>query len=87
MATTSIHLPGDLLEQLDRTAGELGVSRNRLIVDACRDSLERRRPRWPDGFFSGSHLSEEDRELLREGAGQWTEELLAARRGRSESPF
>jgi predicted transcriptional regulator len=39
MATT-VHLPPDLLEQIDRRAGELGISRNRYIVRALEDAVE-----------------------------------------------
>ncbi len=87
MATTSVHLPGDLMERLDRAAREAGVSRNRFIVAACREALAQRRRAWPEGMFDGSHLSPEDEALLRGGADEWMESLLSARRDRSEAPF
>ena len=79
MATTSIHLPPDLLQQLDQIARDRGVSRNRVIVES--------RGRWPDGFLDAEHLGEDDLRLLREGADGFLADLLGARRNRSEAPF
>jgi metal-responsive CopG/Arc/MetJ family transcriptional regulator len=56
MASTSVHFPGGLLEELDYVAATLGISRNRLIVDSCEQTVRRRR-QWPEGFFTNDHLS------------------------------
>lgn len=48
MATT-VHLPPDLLEALDRRARELQISRNRLITRTLRDALEER-DTWSSAF-------------------------------------
>jgi len=37
--STTIHLPGDLLERVDKRAAELKLSRNRYIVQALQKSL------------------------------------------------
>lgn len=38
---TSVHLPEELLEELDRRAKEVGMSRNRYIVEALRAAILR----------------------------------------------
>ena len=45
MATT-VHIPKKLLEQVDARAKTLGVSRNRLVVEALREKV-RAREQWP----------------------------------------
>lgn len=87
MATTSIHLPPDLLEQLDRIANDRGVSRNRVIVESCRVTVQNHRGRWPEGFVEGDQLTDDDLELLRGGADGFLADLLAARVNRAEAPF
>ncbi len=56
---TSVHIPRQLLEAVDRKARAIGVSRNRLIVRA----LEREpapSAGWTPGFFDAlSHVSAE----------------------------
>ena len=49
MATT-VHIPPDLLERLDRRAREQGVSRNRVIVRAIERELQQGTG-WPPGFL------------------------------------
>lgn len=78
MAETSVHLPPDVVAELDRLAEERGVSRNRLIVEACRRAVEER-VAWPDGFSDHSHLSDDDVELL-QSTGELTDAILNARR-------
>lgn len=87
MATTSIHIPDDLLEKLDRLAADQGVSRNRLIVASCREALERHRDRWPSGYLDGAHLDADDRRVLAEGAHEFAEAVVQARANRKEAPF
>ncbi len=45
MPTTTVHLPQGLLERVDLRAKALGVSRNRVIVDALESRL-RAREAW-----------------------------------------
>ena len=85
MATTSVHIPGDLLEALDQVARVRGVSRNRLIVEACRKELSSRRE-WPQEFFDDRHLSADDVDELR-GAGDFLDGVLTARRNRTGPMF
>jgi len=45
------------------------MSRNRLIVGACRSLVGEGRAQWPDGLFAGDHLSARDLHLLRASYG------------------
>lgn len=47
---TSVHIPRHLLEAVDRKARALGVSRNRLIVQALERELAPSAG-WTPGFF------------------------------------
>jgi hypothetical protein len=84
MPSTSVHFPDSLLEDLDHLASEAGLSRNRLIVDACRELLRRRRE-WPPAFFDDSRFSAEDLTDLRATAEGFEERIVATRRSR-EAP-
>jgi predicted transcriptional regulator len=84
---TSIHLPGELLERLDRLAADLGTSRNRLIADCCRELVERHRQQWPPGYLDGVHLGSGDADVLNESAESFVGEIERTRRNRGDSPF
>jgi hypothetical protein len=86
MASTSVHFPESLVEELDRIAKERGVSRNRLIVEACRRVI-RERDVWPVGFFTNQHLTPEDWSELEDGANEFTDNILSARRSRTAPPL
>jgi hypothetical protein len=86
MASTSVHFPEALVEELDRIATERGVSRNRLIVEACRRVI-RERDVWPAGFFTNEHLTPEDLNELEDGADEFTDNILSARQSRTEPPL
>ena len=86
MASTSVHFPEELVAELDRIARERGVSRNRLILDACRQAI-RERDRWADGFFSNDHLSEEDLLELERSSRAFLDDISAARRSRWSPPL
>ena len=86
MPNTSVHFPDPLLANLDRIASERGVSRNRLIVESCRRTVEER-TRWPEGFFSNEHLSAEDLKVLQEDCQDFEQAIRTARRSRTDPPF
>ena len=86
MPSTSVHFPAPLLEDLDQLAAETGTSRNRLIVEACRETLQKRLA-WPKRFFDDDRFSEEDLLLLQTTASDFEAGLLTARRTRDHSPF
>lgn len=86
MASTSVHLPPVLVEQLDRLAAERGTSRNRMILLACEKLLAEHRGDWPSGFFE-SVLRPEDLEELRSGGAEMEVAINAARRDREVPPL
>ena len=86
MPNSSVHFPEPLLASLDRIASERGVSRNRVIVESCRRTVEER-SRWPDGFFSNSHLSADELTVLREDCKDFETAIRSARRSRTAPPF
>ena len=86
MATTSVHLPPDVVEQLDRLANRRGTSRNRIIVEACQRLLDAQRGEWPQGFFE-SELTEEDEALLRDAGLEMEQAVYHARRNRQGPPL
>jgi hypothetical protein len=83
----SVHLPGGLLEQLERTAKRRRVSRNRLIVEACRAIVGEAQNTWPDDFFARRDLRPGDLELLRSTFEDWSRGIHAARRSRKTPPL
>lgn len=86
MASTSVHLPAAIVEQLDRVAAARGTSRNRVILQACEDLLAEHRGDWPTGFFESS-LRPEELEELRAGGRELEGTILAARRDRQVPPL
>ena len=81
MASTSVHLPDTLVERLDQLAAERGVSRNRVIVQACEKLLSERETDWPRGFFEAP-LPKDDLALLRSAGQELEQAVYAARRER-----
>jgi hypothetical protein len=86
MPSTSVHFPRPLLLDLDHLAAEQGLSRNRLIIEACRETLCKRRE-WPSEFFSDARFRAEDLEELRASSRDFEEDLAAARCSRDAPPF
>jgi len=78
---TTVHIPDDLLTSLDARAKELGISRNKLVVQAVEREL-RARNQWPPGFIEAfSNVSDEDKQAV--------DEMLAAIKSsrRSKAPI
>lgn len=86
MASTSVHFPKGLLEELDALAADQGVSRNKVIVEACRHATRSKR-QWPDRFFEDDHLTPEELAELHCSADSFISSVLAARRNRSLAPL
>jgi hypothetical protein len=84
LASTSIHLPDQLLQRLDRLATERRTSRNRLIVEACEALVAAGRGDWPAGFFDP--VDPDDLALLREAGVDMEAAIYAARRDRAAVP-
>lgn len=86
MANTSVHFPDSVLKRLDELAKQKGLSRNRLIVDACREVLEQQR-QWPERFFARDRLSGEEREVLRRSWRDFDEAIESTRKSRKNPPL
>lgn len=86
MPSTSTHFPPALLEELDDLAAAQGVSRNRLIVEACRETLQKRRE-WPVGYFDDARFSAKDLAELRTHAKEFENQLASSRRNRKTPPL
>lgn len=86
MASTSVHLPAAIVEQLDRLAAEQGTSRNRVILQACEELLAQRRGAWPPGFFDND-LGPDDLRELRAGGAELESAILQSRRDRPVPPL
>ena len=81
MATTTIHIPESLLADIDRVAGASGMSRNRFVMEACREAVNRFEGDWPDGFFR-KERSSADQKLLIEATREMEQDIRSARRNR-----
>jgi len=81
VATTTIHVPDDLLRAIDRASSSLGISRNRFVLQACREALEREAGDWPEGFFDAA-LEQADAQLLVEASLELDREVRSQRRNR-----
>ena len=87
MPSTSVHLPAAVLKALDRVAKQRGVSRNRLITEACRSLVGGGHRAWPERYLEAEDLPARDVALLRSTFGEWTESVTAARRSKKAPPF
>jgi predicted transcriptional regulator len=85
--STSVHLPDDLLRRLDEVARRRRISRNRLIVEACRSMIGDGGSEWPQDFFAADRLTRKDRELLRSTFDAWQADIRSARRSKRDGPF
>lgn len=86
MASTSVHLPRELIASLDALAARRRVSRNHLIAEACERLVRADRGEWPQGFFTRNDLSAADLRTLR-AAGKELEGILRRRRNRRGKRF
>ena len=75
---TTIHIPDALLERVDTRAKTLGISRNRLILEALEDKLGARDEWAPE-------LAAMLAEPIDSAAGKELEESIAVVRGRRSS--
>lgn len=82
MPSTTIHVPPELLEQVDARAKSRGVSRNRFILRALERAL-RDEDQWSPGFLA------EIRRPLPAGDAEAVDEMLmevVTRRSRKDPP-
>jgi hypothetical protein len=81
MPSTTVHIPDRLLAELDAVVKDKGISRNRFIVEACRNALENEAGRWPDDFFE-TDIEATDLNLMREGVDEMEHAIIKSRRNR-----
>ena len=86
MPNTTPYFPKSVLAGLARIAEKREISRNRLIVEACR-LVVKERTSWPADLFSNDHLSETDLQLLRKGEDGFLDATGSARRSQERLPF
>ena len=81
MPSTIFHLPDELLQEIDQAARGRGQSRNKFVLQACREALARKAGEWPRVFFAP--LSDPgDEQLLAEAGKELEAAVLAHRRNR-----
>jgi hypothetical protein len=79
--STTFHVPDDLLVDIDRAARARGQSRNRFVLQACREALARKAGEWPRDFFAPL-ADPEDERLLADAGKELEAVVLAHRRNR-----
>ena len=79
--STTFHVPDDLLVEIDRAARTRGQSRNKFVLQACREALARKGGDWPKDFFAPLAAPEAERPLAEAGMELETA-VLAHRRNR-----
>lgn len=84
--STTVHLSENLVEQLDRVARSRGVSRNRVVVEACERLVAAERGEWPAGFFD-RRLDEADRAALHAAGQELEDAVVQGRRDRPVPPL
>ena len=84
MPSTTVHLPDDLLAEIDRFVKREGISRNKFIIKACETALKRNAGKWPGDYFA-SGKSDEDKLLLHEAVEEMKRAILRNRKSRSGS--
>jgi hypothetical protein len=81
MPSTTIHIPDDILTKIDRTAKRKKISRNRFVLEACKEALRQDAGEWPVDFFRQS-FSHEEKTLLHEAVTEMEQALYQNRRNR-----
>jgi Arc/MetJ-type ribon-helix-helix transcriptional regulator len=83
MPSTTVHLPEALLTKIDQIVNDIGISRNRFIIQACEEALNNIAGQWPEDFFD-PELGSANLKLLKEGVAEMEEAILRMRKNRTE---
>jgi Arc/MetJ-type ribon-helix-helix transcriptional regulator len=83
MPSTTVHIPEDLLFEIDKLVKEKKTSRNRFIIEACRNALKNQEGKWPKNFFD-ERLCSEDLALLTEAGFEMESAILNSRANRTK---
>ena len=81
MPSTTFHIPDDILREIDRLAEKRNISRNKLVIEACKAELARDAGEWPERFFF-PRVSREEQNLLREATAEMENAVYEHRRNR-----
>lgn len=84
MPSTTIHVPAQLLHEVDAAARRHRISRNRFVIAACEEALRHDQGVWPEGFFD-TDLTPADITLLREAGREMENAIYEGRRNRGAS--
>ena len=84
MPSTTVHLPDKLLNKIDQIVNEIGISRNKFIIKACEDALQRSAGRWPSDFFEPD-LDASNMKLLKEGVSEMEAAIMQMRKNRADT--
>lgn len=85
MSSTTVHFPPEILKSIDAVAARRGISRNRFVIQACKQAVSQDAGEWPEGFFN-LELGTDDTALLRE-AGEELERVVLANRQNRGAPL
>ena len=86
MSSTTIHIPDETLKRIDAIARRRRISRNRLVLEALEELLDRDAGEWPEAFFTPPADAQE-REMLKEATGELETAVSGARRNRGVPLF
>ena len=81
MPSTTVHLPTEILKSIDTVARRRGISRNKFVIQACKEAVSRDAGEWPEGFFN-LQLSSRDEDLLNEACNELENRVLSRRKNR-----
>ena len=84
MPSTTVHLPDELLSQIDNIVKTKEISRNRFIIQACELALKNVAGDWPEGFFD-TDISAEDLRILEEGVQEMEQAIVKNRKSRIDT--
>jgi predicted urease superfamily metal-dependent hydrolase len=85
MPSTTVHIPDELLSEIDKIVRKMGITRNRFVIHACRRAVESAAGQWPKGFFDQRRDGKEFR-LLRDAVEEMESKILSRRSSRKGSP-
>jgi Arc/MetJ-type ribon-helix-helix transcriptional regulator len=85
MPSTTVHIPDELLGEIDKVVRKMGITRNRFVIQACKRAVESAAGQWPKGFFE-QRRDDKDYRLLRDAVEEMESKILSERKSRRGSP-
>jgi predicted transcriptional regulator len=84
MASTTVHIPDDLLARIDAIARRRGMSHNRVVLASLAAGIARDSGEWPDAFFTPP--SDAEGAALVEATREVENAIASSRRNRGTVP-